>query len=94
MDRPDILLLSIDTMRRDAMAPYGRDRRGDELPEALRRREDRLSRLKACKATLEAQKEAAFAAYVATVHLTDRSALRLILGLIGIRSGDASAPGA
>jgi transposase len=40
-------------------AKYGKDRRGDELPEALRHREDRLRRLRECKAKLEAEKEAA-----------------------------------
>jgi len=40
-------------------AGYGADRRGDELPEGLRRREDRLRRLRQCKAKLEAEQEAA-----------------------------------
>lgn len=38
---------------------YGKDRRGDELPEGLRHRAERLRRLAACKAKLEAEKEAA-----------------------------------
>lgn len=41
---------------------YGKDRRGDRAvagPEDLRRREERLGRLRACKGKLEAQKEAA-----------------------------------
>jgi transposase len=40
-------------------AKYGKDRRGDELPEDLRHREGRLQRLRECKAKLEAEKEAA-----------------------------------
>ena len=40
-------------------ARYGKDRRGDELPEDLRHREDRLRRLRECKAKLEAEREAA-----------------------------------
>jgi len=40
-------------------ARYGQDRRGDELPEDLRHREDRLRRLAECKAKLEAEKAAA-----------------------------------
>ena len=39
-------------------ARYGKDRRGDELPDGLRHREKRLRRLAACKAKLEAEKEA------------------------------------
>ena len=42
-----------------ADALYGKDRRGDELPEDLRHREARLERLRECKAKLEAEKEAA-----------------------------------
>jgi transposase len=34
---------------------HGKGRRGDELPEGLRRREDRLKRLRECKERLEAQ---------------------------------------
>jgi transposase len=40
-------------------ARYGADRRGDELPEELRGREDRLRWLRACKAKLEGEKAAA-----------------------------------
>jgi transposase len=40
-------------------ARYGPEKRGDELPEGLQRREDRLRRLRECKAKLEAEKEAA-----------------------------------
>ena len=35
---------------------YGKDKRGDELPEDLRNHEDRLARLKACKERLEREK--------------------------------------
>jgi transposase len=34
---------------------YGKDRRGDELPDGMRRREDRIRRLKECKEQLEAE---------------------------------------
>lgn len=37
---------------------YGKDRRGDELPEQLRRAQDRLSRIQALKAELEAEAKA------------------------------------
>ena len=40
-------------------ARYGADRRGDELPDGLRHRKERLLRLRECKAKLEAEKEAA-----------------------------------
>jgi transposase len=36
-------------------AEYGKDRRGDELPEDLRRAKDRLARIQALKAALEAE---------------------------------------
>ena len=35
---------------------YGKDKRGDELPEDLRDRDSRLRRLKACKERLEREK--------------------------------------
>jgi len=38
---------------------HGRDRRGDELPDELKRREDRLMKIKAAKAELEAEAAAA-----------------------------------
>jgi transposase len=34
---------------------YGKDKRGDEMPEGMRRRDDRMRRLKECKAQLEAE---------------------------------------
>lgn len=40
-------------------AIHGRDQRGDELPEALRRRQDRLLRIEEAKAALEAEAKAA-----------------------------------
>ncbi len=40
-------------------ARYGKDRRGDELPDDLRKREDRVRRLRECKAKLDAEKAAA-----------------------------------
>jgi hypothetical protein len=39
-------------------AQYGRDRRGDELPEELRRRETRLARIREAKRVLEERAEA------------------------------------
>ncbi len=39
-------------------AEYGEDARGDELPEELRRREDRLAAIEAAKARLEAEQRA------------------------------------
>lgn len=40
-------------------AVHGKDRRGDELPKELRRREDRLRRIEEAKAALEAEAKAA-----------------------------------
>lgn len=40
-------------------AAYGRDRRGDELPEELQRRESRLARIREAKQVLEARAKAA-----------------------------------
>ena len=40
-------------------ALYGEDKRGDELPEELQRREDRLAAIRAAKARLEAKQRAA-----------------------------------
>src|SRR5260370_22434829 len=37
---------------------YGRDKRGDELPAELRRREDRLRKIREAKAALEAEAKA------------------------------------
>ena len=39
-------------------AAYGKDRRGDELPEELRRTQDRLERIRALRAALEAEARA------------------------------------
>ena len=44
---------------REEDARYGEDRRGDELPEELRRREDRLAAIEAAKQRLEAAQRAA-----------------------------------
>jgi transposase len=46
-------------------AAHGRDRRGDELPEDLRRRADRLAKIHAAKAALEAEAAAAAAEHAA-----------------------------
>ena len=40
-------------------ALYGKEKRGDELPDGLRHREERRQRLRTCKAKLEAEKDAA-----------------------------------
>ena len=40
-------------------AIHGRDTRGDELPEPLRRRQDRLLRIEEAKAALEVEAKAA-----------------------------------
>jgi len=53
-------------------AHYGADRRGDELPEGLGRREERLKRLEEAKARLE--REAQEAAQAAQRHLVQRQA--------------------
>jgi transposase len=57
----EIAAMVSEAAKRDAEedARYGVDRRGDELPEDLRHREDRLRRLRECKAKLEAEREAA-----------------------------------
>lgn len=39
-------------------AVHGKERKGDELPQELRRREDRLGRIQAAKAALEADAKA------------------------------------
>jgi transposase len=46
-------------------AAHGRDRRGDELPEDLRRRTDRLAKIRQAKAALEAEAAAAAAEHAA-----------------------------
>ncbi len=53
-------------------ARYGSDRRGDELPEGLGKRAERLKRLQEAKARLE--REAAVAAQAAQEHLAQRQA--------------------
>ena len=57
----EIAAMLSEAASRDAAedARYGKDRRGDELPEGLRRREERLRRLAECKAKLEGEKAAA-----------------------------------
>jgi len=54
----EIAAMVSDAAARDAEedALYGKDKRGDELPEGLRHREARLERLRECKAKLEAEK--------------------------------------
>lgn len=54
------LLAEAATVDKEEDAKYGKGKRGDELPEELQRRESRLAKIRAAKATLEAEaKEAA-----------------------------------
>lgn len=56
------LLERAEQVDRDEDKRYGRGVRGDEVPAELRRREERLTRLRAAKAALEAEAAAAHAA--------------------------------
>ena len=49
------LLAEAERIDRDEDAKFGKDRRGDELPEELRRREGRLAKIREAKADLEAE---------------------------------------
>jgi hypothetical protein len=49
----------------DEDGAFGKDRRGDELPGDLRRRQDRLAKIAAAKAALEAEAQAAVAQHAA-----------------------------
>ena len=49
------LLAEAEAIDRDEDAKFGKNRRGDELPEQLRRREDRLATIRQAKADLEAE---------------------------------------
>lgn len=51
----DDLLAEADRIDRDEDARFGKNRRGDELPEQLRRRETRLAAIRAAKQALEQQ---------------------------------------
>src|SRR5208337_2685862 len=51
----DALLASAEKTDAEEDAQYGKDRRGDELPEELQRRESRLQKIRAAKAALEAE---------------------------------------
>jgi len=55
----DALLAEAEAADRAEDRLYGKDRRGDELPEELRRRETRLERIRQAKAELEAEAAAA-----------------------------------
>ena len=55
----DELLKQARRQDREEDERYGEDRRGDELPEELRRREDRLAAIEAAKQRLEAAQRAA-----------------------------------
>ncbi len=59
------LLADADRIDRAEDAQYGRDRRGDELPQELRRRETRLGKIREAKAALEEQAAARAAAEAA-----------------------------
>jgi transposase len=51
----DALLASAEKTDAEEDAQYGKDLRGDELPEELQRRESRLQKIRAAKAALEAE---------------------------------------
>lgn len=51
----DALLQDAELLDAEEDVRFGRDRRGDELPEELRRREGRLERIREAKAALEAE---------------------------------------
>jgi len=55
----DALIAEAEALDREEDGLYGKDRRGDELPEELRRRETRLARIQQAKAELEAEAAAA-----------------------------------
>jgi hypothetical protein len=59
------LLADAETTDKAEDATYGRDRRGDELPQDLHRRQDRLAKIAAAKAALEAEAAAAAAEHAA-----------------------------
>lgn len=54
-ERVGALLADAERVDRDEDERFGPDRRGDELPEELRRREDRLARIREAKEALEAE---------------------------------------
>ncbi|WP_422334563.1 IS1182 family transposase [Rhodococcus sp. (in: high G+C Gram-positive bacteria)] len=54
-DEVSALLAEADRIDRAEDAKFGRDKRGDELPEELRRRETRLATIREAKAALEAE---------------------------------------
>jgi transposase len=53
-ERVDALLADAESVDAEEDARFGADRRGDELPEELQRREDRLARIREAKQALEA----------------------------------------
>jgi transposase len=53
------LLAEVEQIDKDEDARFGKGRRGDELPEELRRRESRLAKITEAKAALEAEAQAA-----------------------------------
>jgi transposase len=55
----DALLSDAERVDAEEDERFGRDRRGDELPEELRRREQRLAKIKEAKGALEAEARAA-----------------------------------
>ena len=59
------LLFEAERVDSDEDAQFGKDRRGDELPDELARRESRLAKLREAKAALEAEAAAAAAAKAA-----------------------------
>lgn len=68
------LLERAEAIDREEDARYGKDRRGDELPEELQRRESRLKKIREAKAALEAEahKQAVKDAEVARARIAER----------------------
>lgn len=58
-DEIDKMLAEAETKDTEEDIAFGKDKRGDELPDDLRTREGRLKRLKECKARLEKERVAA-----------------------------------
>ncbi len=59
------MLFEADRIDKAEDGRFGKDRRGDELPEELRRRESRLAKIREAKAALEAEAQARAAAEAA-----------------------------
>jgi DDE family transposase/transposase-like protein DUF772 len=62
------LLAEAERVDAEEDAQYGKDRRGDELPEELKRREDRLRKIRQAKAALELEAKQKAEAQAAEAH--------------------------